>query len=273
MQYRRRLTFQLTPLLDLLLIVIFAQYMEVQQAAATGESVLLGRNMTLEKEFQQRHQDLESAHKVAMKALETDRVRFGEQFQSILDQHQQAKTTLAETFNLPLRVVEEALRLKTSGQTGDAERLEKAVRNLQQLLESRNSELLRFLIRYDEMRKHVSIWELHLLENGQALFTDGKLTQRLSFESSEEFGVQCFILSNSFEEPRPLTLILMTYADTQAGFRRSAVEGLPIAVQRLRDGAGGTRWYDYSFMGFRPDGPLISPDGNKSSLSQPENQP
>ncbi len=273
MQRRRRLTFQLTPLLDLLLVVIFAQYMEVQHAAATGEWVILDRQTELEIEFQQRRQDLESAHAATMKALEAGRIHYSEQFQSILDQHQQARATLSKIFNLPGRVMEEALRLKTTGQTGDAERLEQAVGNLKKLLESRNSELLSFMIRYDEMRKHVSVWELHLLENGQALFTDGILVQRLSFESAEEFGTQCFILSKSFEEPRPLTLILMTYADTQAGFRRSAVKGLDIAVQRLRDGAAGTRWYDYSFMGFRPDGPLIHPSGADANLSQPRNQP
>ena len=35
---QRRLTFQLAPLVDLLLIVIFAQYMEVQQSAADGRA-------------------------------------------------------------------------------------------------------------------------------------------------------------------------------------------------------------------------------------------
>ena len=34
---RKKLTFQLTPLLDLLLIVIFAQYMEVQHTSAQAE--------------------------------------------------------------------------------------------------------------------------------------------------------------------------------------------------------------------------------------------
>ena len=37
---QRRLTFQLAPLVDLLLIVIFAQYMEVQQSAADGRAEL-----------------------------------------------------------------------------------------------------------------------------------------------------------------------------------------------------------------------------------------
>ncbi|MCH2211852.1 MAG: hypothetical protein MK110_11150 [Fuerstiella sp.] len=253
----RRLTFQLTPLLDLLLIVIFAQYMEVQQAAQSGESRIDDQMAQMEKEYRQRRQELESTHASSIKALEAGRRRDLEQLQSIIDQHQQAGIVLSETFDLPARMMDEVLRLQVTGRSGDADRVFQAANHLKKLLNSRSSELFRFVVGYDEMRKHVSVWELHLLDNGQALFTDGAVAQRFSFESSDEFASQCFEASNAFEEPRPLTLILMTYADTQAGFRRSAVNGLPVAVQKLRDGAGGTRWYDYSLIGFRPDGPVI----------------
>lgn len=258
MQQRKRFTFQLTPLLDLLLIVIFAQYMEVQQTAASGDSAIQERQTVLQQEFDQRRKDLESTHTANRQTLEATRLRYSQQFQSIIDQHYQAGTTLAKTLDLPDRLLEETLKLRTTGQTADADRLEQALNSLQNLLDSRSRELLQFMVRYDEMQKHVSLWELHLLDNGQALFTDGKLEQRLSYESPEEFGARAFESSKSFAEPRPLTLILMTYGDTQAGFRRDATNGLPMLVQRLRDDAGGTRWYDFSLMGFRPDGPLMN---------------
>lgn len=257
MRHRRRLTFQLTPLLDLLLIVIFAQYMEVQQAAQSGEQQVQDHQAALELQFQQRRQDLESAHATTMRSLQATEHRYAEQLQSIVDQHRQVGATLADTFDLPKRLMEEALQLETAGQTGDAERMEQAAERLQKILQSRDSELLQFVVRYDEMQKHVSVWELHLLDNGQALFTDGKQTQRLDFASANEFSARCLEASKAFEEPRPLTLILMTYGDTQAGVRRNAVDGLPSLVQRLREDAGGTRWFDYSLMGFRPDGPLM----------------
>ena len=260
MQYRKRLTFHLTPLLDLLLIVIFAQYMEVQLAAGRGASLLRHRQAELEAVYQQHVQQLEAVAAADKIALEADRARFSEQFQSIIEQQRQAGTALTEAFNLPARIVKEALRLQSEGQTGDATRLQQAVSHLRDVLESKRADLLRFVIRYDEMQKHVSVWELHLQDNGQGMFTDGAIMRRLLFESPEEFAAQCFEASKAFEEPRPLTLILMTWADTQAGFRRSAIDGLPLAVQRLRDGSSGTRWYDYSLIGFRPDGPLINAD-------------
>lgn len=260
MKLRKRLTFQLTPLLDLLLIVIFAQYMEVQQTVQSGEAQARDQQSVLEREYQQRRASLDMAHAESVRELEASRARYSEQFQSIVDQHHQAGSTLAETFNLPGRVLEEVLRLNAAGQEADAQRLTQAVQSLQSLLDSRSSELLSFMVRFDEMQKHVSVWELHLLANGQALFTDGRLSQRLSFATAEEFSSQCFESAKAFEEPRPLTLILMTYGDTQAGVRRNAVEGLPELARRLRDDTGGTRWFDYSLMGFRPEGPLVLTD-------------
>ena len=257
MKNRKRLTFQLTPLLDLLLIVIFAQYMEVQQAAESSEANLQVQRSQLQAEFQQRQRDQEAAHRDSVQAVEEIRVRYSEQYQSIIDQHQQAGSTLAETFNLPGRLLEEVLRLRSAGQAADADRLQQATQELQALLESRSSELLSFMVRYDEMQKHVSVWELHLLANGQALFTDGKTSRRLSFENVAEFSSQCFEATKAFEEPRPLTLILMTFGDTQAGVRRNAVDGFPALISRLRSDSGGTRWFDYSLMGFRPGGPLM----------------
>jgi len=260
MPHRRQLTFQLTPLLDLLLIVIFAQYLEVQHTAESGEARLQMQQQQMEQQLLQRKQELESVHTATMQQLEQSRQAYSEKFQSILDQQHQAGSTLAKTFNLPGRAMEEVLRLRTAGKSTDADKLQQAVSQLQKLLQSRSDELLRFMIRYDEMQKHVSVWELHLLDNGQAMFTNGKSTQRLSFESTEEFTSRCFEASKAFEEPRPLTLILMTYGDTQAGVRRNVIDGLPDLVQRLRADTGGTRWFDYSLMGFRPNGPLMNPD-------------
>ncbi len=257
MKYRRRFTFQLTPLLDLLLIVIFAQYMEVQQTAESSEARIHREQVRLEEKHQRRQQELDSEYAVNQQALEATRQRYSEHFKNIIDQHHQAGTTLADTLNLPDRLMQETIKLRTVGQTADADRLQQGIDSLQALLESRSSELLSFVIRYDEMQKHVSVWELHLEDNGQGLFTDGTLQQHVTFESSEEFATGCFTVSKAFQEPRPLTLILMTWGDTQAGFRKHAIDGLPSLVQQLREDTDGTRWFDYSLIGFRPDGPLM----------------
>ena len=269
MKTRRRLTFQLTPLLDLLLIVIFAQYMEVQQTAESAESDLQVRRENLEAELHQRQQELENRILADNANLAAQRSQYSRQFESILRQHIQAATTLARAFNLPGRIVEQALRLRTSGAADDANRIEQAGLRIQELLDSREPELLRFLVRFDEMQKHVSIWELHLQGNGQAQLTDGQQRRLVAFETPEEFATRCLEATKSFAEPHPLVLILMTYGDAQAGFRRSATKGLPLFVERLKSEAAGTRWFDYSLMGFRPNGPLLNASPGVSAEQSP----
>lgn len=48
---KRRLAFQLTPLLDLLLIVIFAQFMEVNQASQQNQEVFRRKEQDLERQL------------------------------------------------------------------------------------------------------------------------------------------------------------------------------------------------------------------------------
>ena len=234
--------------------------MEVQQTAESGEAQLRLQQRALNDQLHRRHRDLESEYALKTQELKTTRRRYSEQFRSLLHQHQQIGTALATALNLPGQLLEQALRLQTGGPAGDTDRRQQAISQVRKLLDVRGTELLRFIIRYDELQKHVSVWKMHLLDNGQAMLTDGQLTQRVSFETPDEFAALCFEASKAFEEPRPLVLILMTYGDTQTGFRRSATDGLPLLMHRLRDDAGGTRWFDFSLMGFRPDGPLLDPE-------------
>lgn len=257
MKTRRRLTFQLTPLLDLLLIVIFAQYMEVSQTARTGQQEVEQERAALTEEFNQRRDELESLYANQTGQLSQTRDRFSENYKSILKQHQQAGSTIAEALNLPGAVMEQILKMRTDGRTKDAKELEAAAEQLSKLMPARGEELFRFMLRYDEMEKHVSIWELHLQDNGKALFSDGERQRTVSFTTVDEFVSRAFEASKGFSEPKPLVIILLSHGDTQAGLRRRATDGMPLLVERLRRDASNTRWFDFSLMGFRPGGSLF----------------
>ncbi|MFN9973032.1 MAG: hypothetical protein ACK58T_24410, partial [Phycisphaerae bacterium] len=58
-------------------------------------------------------------------------------------------------------------------------------------------------------------------------------------------------------EPRTLVLIALTYGDTQAGQRRRATDAMPELIRMLRKDSGDIRWYDFSLMGYRPQGGLF----------------
>lgn len=264
MKPRRRMTFQLTPLLDLLMIVIFAQFMEVQQQAESAQGELQQQKQQLVQQFddskaelERQRADLQREISMQSTTLKERREQYSEQFKSILRQHQQAGQTLADTFDLPTTVMEEVLRLQTDDSPTDAKNLQRAAERLKDLLPERGDELLRFMLRYDEMQKHVSVWELHLQDNGQASFSDGGPFQTVSFGTQEEFVARAFQTSKSFADPKSLVIILLTYGDTQAGRLSQVVNGMPQLVGQLRSDAGNIRWFDFSLMGFRPAGPLF----------------
>ena len=263
MKKRRRLVFQLTPLLDLLLIVIFAQYMEVQQTAESATADFEQQRLTLEDEYEERRARLEAEYETAQASLEDTRQRYNEQFQSLVDQHHQAGRTLADALDLPGAAIEQVLKLRTAGLDGDADRLETAVARIGEVLTHRGNDLLQFAIRFDEMQKHVSVWEVHIQENGQAVISDTEQSRTISFENSEEFATRAFEASKSFTEPKPLVIILLSYGDCQAVFRRRASDGMTPLIEQLRIDAGNTRWFDYSLMGFRPTGPLLDGEQNQ----------
>lgn len=283
----RKLTFQLTPLLDLLLIVIFAQYMEVQQKAESAQNDLRDREVQLQEQFAAKQTELEqeySEREARMErvyssreadlqekldreqvAVSETREQIREHLESIIKQHEQAGTVLAEALNLPGELLKEVLRVRADAGPDQAARLEATVDRMQQVLESRGEELLQFVLRYDEMEKHVSVWEIYIQDNGQALFSDGGRSSLIAFANTEEFVSRAFESSKSFTEPRPLVIILLSYGSPQAVQVRRATDALPLLVERLRKDSGNTRWFDFSLMGYHADGPMFPAHGRSAS--------
>ncbi|MFN9977506.1 MAG: hypothetical protein ACK58T_47140, partial [Phycisphaerae bacterium] len=90
---RKRIALQLTPLLDLLLIVMFIQYMDMKQQAEVVSTEFTQKQTALDE--QRRLLDLELAARIRdqdvslqqQKAeLEQQRVEYAERFRSILEQ-------------------------------------------------------------------------------------------------------------------------------------------------------------------------------------------
>lgn len=269
MKIRRRMTFQLTPLLDLLLIVIFAQSMEVRQQSNRLQTELDSERTKIvqqlndqQQQWKSRQEQAEREFQQKQESLEKTREQYAEQFRSIIKQQQQAGETLAKALNLPGALIEEVVKLRSSNRSDEAEALERAMNQLPQMLTGRGEELLQFLRRFDEMQKHVSIWELYLQENGKALLTDGEQSATISFRTGDEFVVQALQESKAFTEPKPLVIVLLSYGDAQAGQRRRLVECMPQFLNQLRTDSGNVRWFDYSLMGFRANGPVLDSANN-----------
>jgi uncharacterized coiled-coil protein SlyX len=262
---RRRLTLQLTPLLDLLLIVMFIQYIENRNRSVAAEENFSAQKVELEtlrsqlqQEAEQRQAALEQKFAKQRQTVDELRQVYDARFRSIIDQHHQIGSLLAEALNLPGATMTEILKLRTSSSPEDAQRLTEATEHLRELMKSRGDEIFRFLIKVDEMQKHVSIWEVHVQDNGQALISDGQQSSVSEFGSEADFSVRLFEASKSFADPKTQVIILLTWGDAQGGVRRKAIDGMPLLTEQLRRDSAGIRWYDFSIVGFRVEGPILS---------------
>jgi hypothetical protein len=228
---RRRLTLQLTPLLDLMLIVMFSQHLAFRQHTATEHQALRQRSQTLLSELQTREEQL-TRHQQSLSRQYLESARLLNSFLSPAQNAQLARQ-LADFPD-----VRKTLEQHTSTTPDGA---------------------ARFLTRASAMQKHVTIWEIHLPDSGRAELRCDELTESTDFASPEEFATRLFQASKRLPTPHSLTLVLLSWADTQLGPRQTALEGLPLLLDQLRRDAAGIRWYDFSITGYRPHRALPDP--------------
>ena len=251
---RRRLALQLTPLLDLMLIVMFSQYLENRNRSVIAEEVL----QTERQQIERQRQDMEQELRQQQETLDDLRQTYDARFRSLLGQHRAVADLLTRSLNLPEQAMNEVVALRAEGSAEDAARLESAVDRLRARMPLQGKELFRFLLQVDEMQKHVSVWEVHIEENGKATIQDGIRSATVDYATEEELAGRLFESSKNFGDPRNLVLILLTWGDAQLGARQKATNGIPLFLERLRKDSAGIRWYDFSIIGYRAEGPVFS---------------
>jgi hypothetical protein len=193
--HRRRLTFQLTPLLDLLLIVIFAQYMEMRQSASRVESeVQREANRMVASAVADREAMADQLAAVRndyaerMRRAEQDREQFKseleirlsdatEELQQALTQRKEVADLLAALFQIPKETIEQVL----SQEDRSPEEKEQLRALYRQLATERTNEAIKHLLTHRAMRKRVDVWEITVLPQGEILFQAGDQEFRFRF--------------------------------------------------------------------------------------------
>ena len=250
----RRLALQLTPMLDLMLIVLFSQYLENRERSESQLQNLRQEQAAVEQQALEQQQIMEQE----LQRINQIAATYDERYRSILSRHQTAGEVLRSTLNLPQRALQQILELQSEDRVQDAQRLEQAVGRLQTQLDASGDELFRFLMQVDEMQKRVTFWEVHISESGSAVISDGQRQFLADFSSSEEFASRLGMLSQNFSDPHNLVLVILTWGDKASlRYRLSAQQGLPLLLDALRQDAGGTRWFDSSVIGHCPEGPHL----------------
>lgn len=255
---RRRLTLQLTPLLDLLLIVIFAQYLDAesrahhQVVAMTTNRDLL--SFQLDEALKQlialrsRVNELQEGEQLAQV-----RSREAEQFRV---QRDLIGEMVAEMFQIPDAAVEQLFQQKNVAGPGpsasDRTQLQQRLKNLSGGSANR---VIDHLLAFGEMRKRIDLWELYLSETGELTFQAGDRKHTFRADNPADFATHLFDLYKTLPESKSMVLILFSYGDARFKPLKAALDGLQDSLERMRVDSASRARFEYAVLGFRPVGP------------------
>lgn len=250
----RRLTFQLTPLIDLLLIVMFALYLDMQTRAEqqTRQDVQVRDELNVQLAETER-QILElRAQLEAMSGrveLATQRASEADRFRS---QRDMIGEMVAEMFRLPEGTVEKALQEATKGPGPSASDLTQMRQRWKSLARGQAPQVVEHLLTFGELKKRVDLWEVYLTDTGVLRATVGERRLERRAESAEDVATALFDFYKSLPESKGMVLVLVTYGDAKFKSLKATLDGLPLALERIRQDAGGRARFDYAVLGFRP---------------------
>jgi hypothetical protein len=251
----RRLVFQLTPLLDLLLIVIFAQYLEVRTVVREETNRFAASQQSLSRELDSALDQLLAlkARLADLEELESDRRELSQEVRRAQAQRDLIGEMVVQLFHVPESAVEAVLRGSAPGPASpDVAQLKE---QLEELSRAHGEEIVEHLLTFHEMRKRCDLWDIYIQEDGQIVFTAGDLQQVFRAEMRDAFVAEMYDAYKSLPQPKSLVLVLISYGDARLGVRQAVIGGMPPALEKIRADDEGRSRYDFAVLGFRPEPP------------------
>lgn len=249
----KRLTFQLTPLLDLLLIVIFAQYMEMRETAAAVESRIesekqaaIEQTEKITREWEEAQREMEQ--KVAAALDDVERAMM---------QSDELSKMMAELFRIPDEVIDRVMKQEPRSPADEAKLREM----LQKLASERRNEAVKHLLAHQAMRKRCDVWDLYIGRDGEATLNTGGPPRRFRFRDTpsgesakmegmtlrekiaavkefernaeERFATQLSRIFKTLPQPKSIVIIVVSWADVDFHWRKPAVAGVETALRYM----------------------------------------
>ncbi len=281
MKRRRRIILQLTSLLDLLLMVIFAQYIGLQEA-----SRLLVRNeQAKRRQAEQAQADTEVARGEAFdklrelaSALSISEQRRGDQSAKlqelttenlllrekagVIEQIEQARRKAAQDLQAvgelardSLDVNAESVRLALADVPADD--LARLLAELRQLKDKGPTEIIQYLREAAELRKRADIWEVHVAADDsiRVRVKDRVVGEAIFVTSQDDFLKQVLPLLRRQEEPKSLVILLVSWSDARLDTRSHVLAGVGQIVQVLDAQWKKAKRIETAVMGFAKELP------------------
>lgn len=270
----RRTAAQLTPLLDLLLIVIFAQYMDVRQTSELTVQDSINAQQLTDAEMSRLRTTISSlqtqldisngtldaaitgdvAQAERLKELKNENANLQSELKRVQQQRNSVASLAQELFRIPNELIMEAARAPSSTnsekQNAQDQKLQAEIRRL---AKNDPALMIRHLLTYQELRKRCDLWQVHIQENGVIEFRDGKKVVTFRATSAQEFQTRAFAIYKSLPQPKSLVIIMVSYGDARADVRSAVTNGLPTLTERMRTDTSGRARFEYAILGYQPD--------------------
>ncbi|ELP30907.1 hypothetical protein [Rhodopirellula baltica] len=263
---RRRTRFQLTPLMDLLLIIVFAQFLEMRETS------------------QEQTQEIEQERQAL---LDEQTMWRAERDQAVADRNMALATQQANTqdvsralemlrgwLNLDAESSEQA-NLRSTADSGDV--IARAIERSRQLASADPNTLIRFLVGHDELLKRAEVWTVHARETGDVVFDASGYTETFRLESrrqaqrTEEIADRLFAAYKQSPQPKGLIVVLVSYAPRSvAGVYQPLIDAMPATLERLRADTPTSR-FEYTILGAAQAPEQANDVDNAEASTEPEN--
>ncbi len=258
MKIRRRITLQLTPLLDLLLVVIFAQYIHMEQTAgrqveaaaseaqvridAIGEEIETARKERSDADIKrlQAFEELKGRDETLTEArgeISALRTRVKELEISSEEQRRQHREDLTRLGRIAANLLRiDPVLFAETMESLPADEVRGLKEGFEDLRGKSAEALIRHLREIDAIRKRCDLWEVHIETEGRILFRFTGADEADSFwaGSSEDFVLKAQKGIARAAEPKSLVLILFSYSDATWGARQPVEEGVDLLKIWLR---------------------------------------
>lgn len=254
---RRRFTIQLTPLLDLLLIVIFAQYMAVQQTSQAGLREAAAQVAETVEDARDAQAAAELARDAALRRraeLTDELAKKADTIRELQDEKSRLMAELreAEAGEAAVRLQMERDQRVVGTMLGEMFALERAEleplienlaaaeaeelrRRLEQVRGKNPEAMIHYLRTEAELRKWCDVWEVHIADNDTLRFTCNGDVVADDVVVADAYDVQDRVreLVQGQGEPKGLVLFMHTYGNASFGTRKVVERGLEAARDEL----------------------------------------
>lgn len=243
MNVRRKVTLNLMPMLDLMLIVIFAQFLAMRDQSQHEEA---------------RASQAVSSAEEQRQLLEVERIAVAEQrreaesiAERAFDQRDLVGQLASELFNLPDETIERLMKQRFVDDPPTDQEVAAMKDEFRKLRGRRGQEVLKHLLTFHELRKRCDLWEVYIDSDVISLKANGEESS-FRADTPQAFASQLFGSYRKSPQPKSMVLIVLSWGKPRLQVYNAAMKGFPQAILQMQADSQDRTRFEYAILGYDP---------------------